>query len=263
MIFQHNFVHGDLHPGNIFIEERTDQPPRVVFLDVGIAQEYTASDHELLVNVLSAFIRCDGRKAAALLVSDSDARLVVAAPNVHLTVQTGTASGITSRSGRPEDIKKFQEVIQAMVEKAKDDPAFFDQLGNYFSIICNAACTHHVKMNQGFLSIALAVKVVEGVALELNPVAEIWRIANPLVIKSEFRRRLSLFLGRDMSNHTSRELMLKEDKENLSKLVSHRRSLNDAVHNIEAKALGWADRRLDNVLNAIYYFQYPDDQLPK
>ena len=37
MCFQDNFVHGDLHPGNILVSEaNADKPMRVIFLDAGI-----------------------------------------------------------------------------------------------------------------------------------------------------------------------------------------------------------------------------------
>ena len=56
MIFDDNLVHGDLHPGNIFVTP--DQ--RLVFLDAGIAVRYTDHEHEHLIDVLNAFIQYDG-----------------------------------------------------------------------------------------------------------------------------------------------------------------------------------------------------------
>ena len=41
------------------------------------------------------------------------------------------------------------------------------------SQICNAASTHKIMMNQVFVSIALTVRVMEGVAFALNPTAEV------------------------------------------------------------------------------------------
>ena len=53
MIFVDNFVHGDLHPGNILITP----DEKLAFLDAGIAVRYTEDEHEHLIDVLSAFIQ--------------------------------------------------------------------------------------------------------------------------------------------------------------------------------------------------------------
>ena len=50
MIFEHNFVHGDVHPGNILFSREED--PKLVLLDTGIAKRFTRRDHKLLVDVL-------------------------------------------------------------------------------------------------------------------------------------------------------------------------------------------------------------------
>ena len=75
------------------------------------------------------------------------------------------------------------KILDDMCEKAKSDQSFFDSIGNYVTIICDGASKHKVMMNQGFVSIALTTRVMEGVALALNPAAEIWRIANKIVMK--------------------------------------------------------------------------------
>jgi aarF domain-containing kinase len=169
MIFQDNFLHGDLHPGNLMITDKNE----IVMLDVGIAKAFAKRDHDLLVSVLTCFIRANGRGAAACMADNSDHRL-------------GTTS-------RPEDVELFADKIEAMVAKAKTDESFFDSLGSYFTTICNAASVSRVKMNQGFITMALAVKVIEGVALELNPEVEMWAIANPMLLKVAKRKWANVF----------------------------------------------------------------------
>ena len=51
-----NFVHGDLHPGNIFVTPDN----KLAFLDAGIAIRYSETEHEHLIDVLTAFIQYDG-----------------------------------------------------------------------------------------------------------------------------------------------------------------------------------------------------------
>jgi len=167
MIFQDNFLHGDLHPGNVLISSNNE----IVMLDVGITKVFAKRDHDLLVKVLTCVIRSNGRAAAAHMAENSDYRL-------------GSQSN-------PEDVRQFADKIQEMVMRAKTDESFFGSLGSYFTAICDAASSHKVKMNQGFVSMALAVKVMEGIALELNPKIEIWAIANPMIVEGTAVRKWS------------------------------------------------------------------------
>jgi len=167
MIFQDNFLHGDLHPGNVLISSDNE----IIMLDVGITKVFAKRDHDLLVKVLTCFIRSNGRKAAEHMAENSDFRL-------------GSQSD-------PEDVRQFAEKIEEMVIRAKTDESFFGSLGSYFTAICDAASSHRVKMNQGFVTMALAVKVVEGIALELDPKIEVWAIANPMILEGTASRKWS------------------------------------------------------------------------
>ena len=54
MIFFDNFVHGDLHPGNILVTFQPNGEPSFVFLDCGIVfSAKTERDHEMLSEVWS------------------------------------------------------------------------------------------------------------------------------------------------------------------------------------------------------------------
>ena len=62
MIFEHNFVHGDVHPGNILFSK--DAEPKLILLDVGIAKRFTRADHRLLLDVLGGFITGNAQQDA-------------------------------------------------------------------------------------------------------------------------------------------------------------------------------------------------------
>ena len=156
MIFDHNLVHGDIHPGNILFKD-----DRMILLDCGIAKKFTRADHKLLTDVLAGFITGDGASAGKALIRDSENKTSI----------------------KPVNEDAFVDVLNEMCEQAKRDRSFFDKIGNYVKKICDAASENKIMMNQGFVSIALTVRVMEGVAFALNPEAKIIRISNGIIMK--------------------------------------------------------------------------------
>lgn len=68
-----NFIHADMHPGNILVRSPQDRAsgkglfksrPHVVFLDVGMTAELSNKDRLLLLEFFKAVALRDGRTAA-------------------------------------------------------------------------------------------------------------------------------------------------------------------------------------------------------
>lgn len=169
---------GDLHPGNVFVSK---DGKKFILLDVGIVAEYSEHDHDVIVDVLSAFIRRQGRRAGRLMIDDSNQRLQEA--NMMETAL---------------EEEKFIDKIEALNVKATGSDYLMEHLGDYISFICGVAAEHHVMLNPSFVSAALAVKVQEGIALALDPSVEIWKIATPIIYESEARRGLVQSAARQM-----------------------------------------------------------------
>uniref|UniRef100_A0A7S0L238 Protein kinase domain-containing protein n=1 Tax=Coccolithus braarudii TaxID=221442 RepID=A0A7S0L238_9EUKA len=162
MLFTDNFFHGDLHPGNIFVTPSG----KLAFLDAGIAVEYTERDHQMLIEILSRFIQYDGYGGGLKMLEQTDSQDEVS------------------------DAHGFCTKIAEMVFKARADPTFFDQVGAHISVICNAACDHHVLIAQGFISVALSVKVVEGAVIQVDPEAVVAPRARGVIMREAIRRKL-------------------------------------------------------------------------
>ncbi len=75
MIFYHNFVHADLHPGNILASVSEDGVPKFILLDVGMITEFKDEDYDNLIDILASFIRRNGRRAAELMIQDSEKKM--------------------------------------------------------------------------------------------------------------------------------------------------------------------------------------------
>lgn len=163
-------VAGDMHPGNVFV---SPDGKKFILFDVGIVNEYSEADHNLIIDVLAAFIRKQGRIAGRLMIDDSNSKLRAA--------ETGDSA---------RDEERYIDKIEMLTIKASTKGYFMESLGSYISYICDAAAQHHVMMNPAFISAALAVKVEEGIALAMDPSCKIPKIAIPIIIESE-RRRLA------------------------------------------------------------------------
>lgn len=70
-----NFIHADMHPGNILVRQGKSRKrlfkskPHVIFLDVGMTAELSGSDRVNLVEFFKAVARRDGRTAAECALS--------------------------------------------------------------------------------------------------------------------------------------------------------------------------------------------------
>ena len=67
-LFVHNFVHGDLHPGNILVQDPNVDDPKIVLLDCGIATSLGKIDLENFHSVFTAIVRGEGAKVADLFL---------------------------------------------------------------------------------------------------------------------------------------------------------------------------------------------------
>ncbi|KAJ1460386.1 kinase-like domain-containing protein [Pelagophyceae sp. CCMP2097] len=164
MVLQHNFVHGDLHPGNLLVTPDL----KICLLDAGICVELDDKAHSNLVEILRAMLEARGRDAARLMLASNAAR--------------ATAS---ERDADQED--RFAEGIAQMVEGARHQ-LLFDSLGNYYRDICSLAVLNHVALDASFVSIALAVKIIEGLVNDLNPGFALLELAMPMFIKAQVQR---------------------------------------------------------------------------
>lgn len=96
--------------------------------------------------------------------------------------------------------KEYVDKIDKMTRTANDSKFFMDDLGHYIGQIFDAAATHHVMMNKAFVSMALAVKVQEGVALMLSREANVMRTAIPIISHIEMQRKMGNFIHQSSSN---------------------------------------------------------------
>ena len=65
-VFEHNFFHADMHPGNIFVDASKPRLPKYVAVDCAIIGSLSAEDQFYLARTLLAIFRRDYRQVAEL-----------------------------------------------------------------------------------------------------------------------------------------------------------------------------------------------------
>uniref|UniRef100_G3NI61 ABC1 atypical kinase-like domain-containing protein n=1 Tax=Gasterosteus aculeatus aculeatus TaxID=481459 RepID=G3NI61_GASAC len=171
MVFIDNFVHGDLHPGNILVHcssegagvpgdahgkttltdlwdtvvvsFRPDRCPlQLVLLDAGIVTQLSNHDLANLKAVFTAVVLQQGERVAELLLNHA-------------------------RANECRDVPRFKKEMSQLVD---------DALNNTLSL-------GKVKLESNFASIVFAIMVLEGLGRSLDPNLDILDLVKPLLLK--------------------------------------------------------------------------------
>ncbi|RXM37082.1 hypothetical protein EOD39_11225 [Acipenser ruthenus] len=167
MVFVDNFVHGDLHPGNILVqcEKQSDplgtatlldlcdtlivsvKPPtttlHLVLLDTGIVAELRERDLQNFRSVFTAVVLGQGERVAELILHHA-------------------------RASECRDVERFKCEMAELVNEARK----------------NTVALGKVKLESNFASIVFAIMVLEGLGRSLDPHLDILEIAKPLLLKN-------------------------------------------------------------------------------
>lgn len=193
MMLDDNFIHSDLHPGNIIVQlfdksGRTWQRgsmenaishgytlPKLIFIDAGLTTTLSDTNLNNFLDLFGALADGDGELAAQLMVERS--RVNVNAPD-----------------RRPEalckDYPDFKEKMRVLVAQVQKDTfrlgniSISDLLGQVLSMVRN----HHVKIESDFTNLVMSLIIVEGLGRSLDPQLDLFAAARPFLInrKAEF-----------------------------------------------------------------------------
>lgn len=187
MVFVDNFVHADLHPGNILVQgaqeftskqaERTTLvdmcdtlivnvhpsrcPLRLVLLDAGMVAELQERDLENFRSVFTAVVLGQGETVAELILHHA-------------------------RANQCKDVEAFKSQMAELVNEARKSTVSLGklQVALLLSQVFRLLMTHEVKLESNFASIMFAILVLEGLGRSLDPKIDILEAARPLLVKS-------------------------------------------------------------------------------
>ncbi|XP_015672732.1 uncharacterized aarF domain-containing protein kinase 2 [Protobothrops mucrosquamatus] len=185
MVFVDNFVHADLHPGNILVQgaeqfgdhpedgavivdlldtlivelQPSSSPLRLVLLDAGIVAELQSGDLENFRAVFTAIVLGQGEKVAELILHHS-------------------------RANQCKDVEKFKADMAELVTRARSNAVALEkfQVASLLSSVFRLLMIHQVKLESNFACVVFAIMVLEGLGRSLDPDLDVLKAAKPLLI---------------------------------------------------------------------------------
>jgi len=166
MLLHDNFIHADLHPGNILVrkpslEEQEEEvrgrsfwtrtgeekKPKIVLLDAGLVTTLEEEDRYNFMLLFRAIALGKGRDAARLILE-------------------------RSRYSECDDLPAFQDALQGIVEglRGKSYRLAEVQVGEVMSDILFLSARHKVKLETNFSNLVVSLLILDGVGRQLDPV---------------------------------------------------------------------------------------------
>jgi aarF domain-containing kinase len=189
MVFLDNFVHCDLHPGNVLIQtsQVKPEPPTflgfplnpfsdtgekfeikrsIVFLDAGIATSLSSNDQRNLKDLFRAVITNDGERAGRLMVERAKFE--------RCSLVEG---GVDAFAGG------IQELVSEFHDRRKEGLTLGAvRIGSLLSRVLDLCRVHGVEIDPAMASIVISTLVLEGLGRSLEPSLNLIDFALPFVL---------------------------------------------------------------------------------
>ena len=155
-VFEDNFFHADMHPGNIFVDISDPQNPSYIAIDCAIIGALTEEDQTYLArNVVAFFNRDYGRIA-------------------RLHIESGWIPPDT-------DAKEFEEVIRQLCAPLFQRPLKEISFGHFILALFQTARRFNMAVQPQLVLLQKTLLNVEGLGRQLYPDLDLWSTAKPFM----------------------------------------------------------------------------------
>ncbi|MDH3636024.1 MAG: ubiquinone biosynthesis regulatory protein kinase UbiB [Gammaproteobacteria bacterium] len=182
-VFDHNYFHADMHPGNIFVAASNPQNPRYIAVDFGIMGSLSTSDQRYLAENFVAFFNRDYRRVAELHVD----------------------SGWVDHGTR---IDEFEATIRSVCEPMFQRPLAEISFGQLLLRLFQTARAFNMEIQPQLLLLEKTFLHIEGIGRQLYPQLDLWDTAKP-------------FIERWLSEQLGTGALIKGMKKNLPYIAEH------------------------------------------
>ena len=151
-VFQHNFFHADMHPGNIFVSPQG----QYIAIDFGIVGSLSEEDQQYLAGNFLAFFQRDYKRVAELHVE----------------------SGWVPKGTRVEE---FEAAIRTVCEPIFERPLKDISFGQLLLRLFQTARRFDMEVQPQLVLLQKTLLNIEGLGRQLYPELDLWQTAKPFL----------------------------------------------------------------------------------
>ena len=171
-VFEHNFFHADMHPGNIFVASENIDKPQYISVDCAIVGSLTDAERHSLAVMLLAVFRRDYRRVA------------------EVQIRYGWVAADTPVNEFAAEIRKVCEPIFA---RPLSEISFADMLVSLF----RTARKFDMQVMPSLVLLEKTIINIEGLGRQLYPELDLWATAQPFLERWSKKRRSPAYLWRE------------------------------------------------------------------
>jgi ubiquinone biosynthesis protein len=180
-VFEHNFFHADMHPGNIFVDASNPQQPSYIAIDCAIMGSLSQDDQYYMARNLLAIFKRDYTQVA------------------ELHVRSGWVPKDTS-------VTEFTRAIRSVCEPIFERPLGEISLGHILINLFSTARQFNMQVQPSLVLLQKTLLNIEGLGRQLYPELDLWTTAQP-------------FLEKWLKDRYSPKTLLKQFKNDLPDLL--------------------------------------------
>nr|AGU67982.1 ubiquinone biosynthesis protein [Angomonas deanei] len=158
MLLHDNFIHGDMHPGNILIDCTDVHKPTITLIDVGLCQQLAPQEVVVTTDLMESFVHW----------------------NPALTVQS--LWNMSEAGQKYADHEKFSNDISNAMAAFRPNRNEKGAVTNILQEIFNCVRINHLQMDPAYVNLLFAVLVLEAFIMNLNPDFDMVRHTAPWLV---------------------------------------------------------------------------------